>query len=63
MPIFQDTIIITDDSHSHAVEVTVTVPKNGNIANVQKLAEMAWRSAGKQITVDEVTVKVRALTR
>jgi hypothetical protein len=29
----------------------------------KKLAEMAWRSTSKQITVDEVTVKVRALTR
>jgi hypothetical protein len=61
MPIFQDTIIITDDSHDHAVEVTITVPKDVNIANVKELAEMAWRSAKKEITVDGVSVTVRKL--
>ena len=61
MPIFQDTIIITDDSHDHAVEVTITVPKDVGIANVQELAVIAWRSAKKEITVDGVTVKVRKL--
>jgi divalent metal cation (Fe/Co/Zn/Cd) transporter len=63
MPIFQDTLIITDDSHDHAVEVTVTVPKDVNITNVKHLAEQAWRSAKKEITVDGVTVKVRMLGR
>jgi hypothetical protein len=61
MPIFQDAIIITDDSHDYAVEVTVTLPKDGTVANVQELAEKAWRSANKEVTVDGVTVTVRKL--
>jgi hypothetical protein len=61
MPVFQDTLFITDNSHSHAVEVTVTRPKGVNVLNVKELAEMAWRSAKKEITIEGVTVSVRAL--
>jgi len=31
-----------------------------NVPNVQELAERAWRSVSKLVTVDRVTVKVRA---
>jgi len=41
--------------------VTITVPKDVNITNVEQLAEIAWRSAKKQVTVDGVTVKIRKL--
>ena len=34
-----------------------------NVTNVQELAERAWRSVGKTITFDGVTVKVRAFGR
>jgi hypothetical protein len=61
MPVFQDTLFITDKSHSHAVEVTVTHTKGKNVLNVQELAEKAWGSATKEITVDGVTVRVRKL--
>src|SRR5690348_17046721 len=49
MPIFQDTLVITDGSHSHAVEVTVSWASTKNITNVQELAEMAWRVPTKEV--------------
>jgi hypothetical protein len=45
------------------VKVTVVAPDHVNVLNLQELAERAWRAVGKSITVDGVTVKVRAVTR
>lgn len=63
MPAFKDTIVIKDRPYDRAVQVTVTAPEGRNVLNLQELAERAWRSIGKTITVDGVTVKVRAFTR
>jgi hypothetical protein len=34
-----------------------------NVTNVQELAEKAWRSVNKSITIGGATVKVRAFGR
>ncbi len=52
MAIFKDTIMIKDRPFDRAVEVTVIYPDGVNVTNVQELAERAWRSVGKKITVD-----------
>ena len=57
MTIWKDTLMIKDRPHDRAVEVTVTAPDDMNVLNVQELAEKAWRSISKQVTVDGVTVK------
>jgi hypothetical protein len=43
--------------------VTVIYPDDMNVTNVQELAEKAWRSVNKEITIGKVTVKVRAFGR
>lgn len=64
MAIWKDTIEIKDTPWNRAVEVTVIAPGGKNVLlNLQELAERAWRAVGKQITVDGVTVKVRAFSR
>jgi hypothetical protein len=63
MSIFKDTIMIKDRPHDRAVEVTIDAPEGVNVTNVQELAEKAWRSVNKEITVGRVTVKVRAFSR
>lgn len=60
---FEDTITIKDRPYDRAVEVTVIAPDDMNVLNVQELAEKAWRSVNKTITIGQVTVKVRAFTR
>jgi hypothetical protein len=45
------------------VEVTVIYLDDVNVTNVQELAEKAWRSVNKTITIGKVTVKVRAFSR
>jgi hypothetical protein len=62
MAIFKDTIIV-DGPFDRVVEVTVIYPEGMNITNVQELAEKAWRSVNKQISIGGVTVKVRAFRR
>ncbi|MGE3872305.1 MAG: hypothetical protein AB7F74_05040 [Parvibaculaceae bacterium] len=61
MATFKDTIMIKDRPYDRAVEVTVIAPEDVNVLNVQELAEKAWRSVNKTITMGEVTVKVRAI--
>jgi hypothetical protein len=63
MPTFKDTIMIKDRPHDRAVEVTVIYPEDQDVLNVQELAEKAWRSVNKSITIGDVTVKVRAFGR
>ncbi|WP_119268362.1 hypothetical protein [Taklimakanibacter deserti] len=63
MPTFKGTIMIKDRPHDRAVEVTVIYPEGQNVLNVQELAEKAWRSVNKTITVNGVTVRVRAFGR
>jgi hypothetical protein len=63
MTIFKDTITIKDTPWDRAVQVTVIAPDGKNGLNLQELAERAWRSIGKTITVEGVTVKVRAFGR
>jgi hypothetical protein len=53
--------MIKDRPYDRAVEVIVTYPEG--VLNVQELAEKAWRSIKKQITVDGVTVRVRGFTQ
>jgi len=45
------------------VQVVVITPDDMNVLNVPELAERAWRSPGKAITVGRVTVKVRSFAR
>jgi divalent metal cation (Fe/Co/Zn/Cd) transporter len=63
MAVFKDTIMIKDHPYDRAIQVTVVYPENMKVTNVQELAEKAWRSVNKQITVGGVTVKVRAFGR
>ncbi|WP_119268586.1 hypothetical protein [Taklimakanibacter deserti] len=63
MATFKDIIEISDTPWNRAVEVTVIAPDGPNVLNVQELAEKAWRMPNKQVTVGEVTVKVRAFRR
>lgn len=55
MPTFKDTIMIKDRPHDRAVEATVIYPEGLNVTNVQELAEKAWRSVNKTITINGVT--------
>lgn len=57
MPTFKDTIMIKNRPHDRAVEVTVIYPEGVNVTNVQELAEKAWRSVNKTITINSVTVR------
>jgi hypothetical protein len=43
--------------------VMIDAPEGVNVMNVQELAEKAWRSVNKEITVGRVTVKVRRFGR
>ena len=61
MATFKDTIMIWDHPYYRAVEVTVVYPDDMNVTNVQELAEKAWRSMNKEITIGKVTVKVRGI--
>ncbi len=61
MAIFKDTIMIKDRPYDRAVQVTVIYPDDMNVLNVQELAEKAWRSINKEITIGKVTVKVRGI--
>jgi hypothetical protein len=63
MPIFKDTLMIRGRPFDRAVEVTITAREGVNVMNIQELAEKAWRSVNKEITVGAVTVKVRAFRR
>ena len=60
---FKDTIMIKDRPHDRAVEVTISAPEGVSVTNVQELAEKAWRSVNKTITIGDVTVKVRGFGR
>lgn len=55
--------MIKDRPHDRAVEVTVIYPEAMNVLNVQELAEKAWRSVNKTISINGVTVKVRSFGR
>jgi divalent metal cation (Fe/Co/Zn/Cd) transporter len=63
MPVFKDVVMIKDRPFDRAVEVTVIYPEDMNVTNVQELAEKAWRSVNKTITIGDVTVKVRGFGR
>jgi hypothetical protein len=58
MAIFKDTIMIKDRPFDHALEGIVIYP-----LNVQELAEKAWPSVNKEMTIGGVRVKVRAFSR
>ena len=49
--------------HDRAVRVTIEAPEGVSVLNVQELAERAWRSPSKRVTVDGITVKVEAFGR
>jgi hypothetical protein len=55
--------MIEDQPYDRAVQVTVIAPEGTSVLNLQELTERAWRSVSKQVTVDSVTVKVRAFQR
>jgi divalent metal cation (Fe/Co/Zn/Cd) transporter len=61
MAVFKDTIMIKDQPFERAVRVTVIYPDDMNVTNVQELAEKAWRSVNKEITIGRVTVRVRTI--
>jgi divalent metal cation (Fe/Co/Zn/Cd) transporter len=61
MAVFKDTIMIKDQPFKRAVRVTVIYPDDMNVTNVQELAEKAWRSVNKEITIGRVTVRVRTI--
>lgn len=63
MPTFKETISIPDRPFDRAVEATVTAPEGTSVLNLQELAEKAWRSPSKQVTVGQVTVRVRGFGR
>lgn len=63
MPTFKDTVMIKDRSFDRAVQVVIIAPEGVSALNVQELAQRAWRAVGNTITVDGVTVKVRAFGR
>jgi hypothetical protein len=63
MAVFKDIITIKDPPWDRAVQITVIAPADRNVLNLQQFAERAWRAVGKQITVDGITVKVRAFSR
>ena len=63
MPTFRDTVMIQDRPFDRAVEVTITAPKGLHGLDVEALAQKAWRSVKKSITIGEMTVKVRAFGR
>ena len=63
MPIFKDTVMIKDRPFDRAVEVTITAPKSLEGLDVEALAQKAWRSVNKSITIDGVTVTVRGFGR
>jgi hypothetical protein len=63
VPIFKDVVTTKDSSWDRAVQVTVIYPEGRSVLNVQELAQRAWRAVGKTITVDGVTVKVKAFSR
>jgi hypothetical protein len=56
--IFKDTIMIKDRPFDRAFEGIVIYP-----LNVQELAEKAWPSVNKEMTIGGVRVKVRAFSR
>jgi divalent metal cation (Fe/Co/Zn/Cd) transporter len=57
--IFKDTIMIKDRPYDRAVEVIVIAPDDMNVLNMQELAEKAWRSINKTITIGKVTVNYK----
>ena len=63
MATFKDTVMIKDRPFDRAVEVTITAPKGLEGLDVEALAQKAWRSINKTITIDGVTVKVRGFGR
>lgn len=63
MPTFKDTVMIKDRPHDRAIEVTIIAPEGVSVLNVQEMAEKAWRSVNKTVTINGVTVKVRAFGR
>jgi divalent metal cation (Fe/Co/Zn/Cd) transporter len=63
MPTFRQVTEIKDRPWNRAVKVVIIAPDDVSVLNVQELAERAWRSIGKKITIDGVTVKVEAFRR
>jgi hypothetical protein len=59
MATFKDTVMIKDRPYDRAVEVTVIAPDDMNVTNVQELAEKAWRSVNKTITIGKVTLNYK----
>ena len=56
---YTDTLMVD----GRPVEVTVDMPEGTSCIILQELAEKAWRSVNKEITVGQVTVKVRGFGR
>jgi divalent metal cation (Fe/Co/Zn/Cd) transporter len=63
MVIYKDVIEIRDRPFNRAVKFTVIYPDNMNVTNVKELAERAWRSMTKQVTLNGITVKIEAFKR
>jgi hypothetical protein len=59
MQVFVGVIKVQD----RLVEVTISAPDGKSITNIQELAEKAWRSVNKSITIGDVTVRVRGFDR
>jgi hypothetical protein len=51
MPTFKDTVMIKDRPFDRAVEVTITGPKSLEGLDVEALAQKAWRSVNKSVTI------------
>jgi len=60
---FRDIVEVKDRPWNRVVKAVIIAADDVNVLNVQELAERAWRSIGKKITVDWVTVKVEAFRR
>jgi hypothetical protein len=59
MPRYADTVMV----NGQPVDVTIDAPEGVNVTNLQELAEKAWRSVNKSITIRGVTVKVSGFGR
>lgn len=53
--------MVKHGSTQRAVEAIVMVPAGVSVNNLQELAEKAYRSVNKEISINGVTVKIRLL--
>jgi hypothetical protein len=63
MAIFKGTVTVKDRPFDRAVKVVVTVPDGTPMPNLQELAQRAWRTVGRTMTIDGITVRVQPFKR